>query len=218
MYHSQYEQDKWLNEHIFHNMENGTFLDVGAHDGVTINNTYFFEKELGWTGLLVEPIPSVFKKLKTNRTSAVLQACAWTKKNQKKFKIIEGYSEMLSGLTDQYTPEHKERVKNEVKNMKQKTYEIDVDCFDINDILSGKNGGIDLCKLDLLSIDTEGSEEVIIQHIDFAKFDISVIVMENNYDHEPIRKFLRSKGYRYVKRLEIDDIFVKKRGIRRIFK
>ncbi len=193
---------------------------MGAHDGITINNTYFFEKELGWTGLCIEPLPSVYKKLKSKRKSATLQACAWNKTTKKKFKVIEGYSEMLSGLSDQYTPEHRARVNSEVKAKNQKAYEIKVDCYDINDILSGKVGGVNLTKIDLLSIDTEGSEETIIRHIDFNRYDISVIVMENNYDHQPIRDFMKSKGYKLVQKLEIDDIYLKtkRRGLRNLLK
>ena len=45
-YKSQFGQDRWLNETIFRNKQNGLFVDVGAHDGVTFSNSYFFEKHL----------------------------------------------------------------------------------------------------------------------------------------------------------------------------
>jgi hypothetical protein len=32
------------------------FVDVGAHDGVSLNNTLYFEKENDWTGINVKPI------------------------------------------------------------------------------------------------------------------------------------------------------------------
>lgn len=38
MYHSQ---DQYLEENIFKGHKNGFFVDVGAHDGKTINNTLF---------------------------------------------------------------------------------------------------------------------------------------------------------------------------------
>ena len=52
-------------ENYFLNKPEGFFLDIGAHDGVTGSNTFFFEK-LGWDGICLEPIPSVFDKLKKN--------------------------------------------------------------------------------------------------------------------------------------------------------
>ena len=40
-YYSQDNQDKFLEENIFKGFENGIFVDVGAWDGIEINNTYF---------------------------------------------------------------------------------------------------------------------------------------------------------------------------------
>ena len=45
----------------------GQYVDVGAHDGLTASNTYYFEKKKNWLGLLVEPTPSLFIKCKKNR-------------------------------------------------------------------------------------------------------------------------------------------------------
>lgn len=42
----------------------GTFLDLGANDGQTLSNTRALA-ELGWCGVLVEPAPVAFSKLKS---------------------------------------------------------------------------------------------------------------------------------------------------------
>lgn len=55
-YKSQYSQDKFLNENFFKNKKNGVFIDIGAHDGITMSNSFFYEKQLGWDGLCVEQI------------------------------------------------------------------------------------------------------------------------------------------------------------------
>ena len=64
-------------------------------------------------------------------------------------------------------------------------------------------------KIDLLSLDTEGGELEILKHIDFEKFDIKAIVVENQYDPAPIRDFLKTKGYGLAQHIQIDDVFVK---------
>ena len=35
-------------------------IDIGAHNGVSINNTLYFEKHNNWTGINVEPINIFF--------------------------------------------------------------------------------------------------------------------------------------------------------------
>ncbi len=59
-YYSQHRQDEYLFKNFFYDTYNGVFVDVGAHDGIDLNNTLFFEKELHWKGINIEPIPSVF--------------------------------------------------------------------------------------------------------------------------------------------------------------
>ena len=43
-------QDRFVNS-VFRGKTNGTFLDIGCQDWREINNTCFFEKELGWRGI-----------------------------------------------------------------------------------------------------------------------------------------------------------------------
>ena len=44
----------------------GTFVEIGALDGVLFSNSYVFEKCLGWTGLLIEGNPTNYAKLQAN--------------------------------------------------------------------------------------------------------------------------------------------------------
>jgi len=43
----------------------GTFLDIGAYDGITFSNTYELVKR-GWKGIMVEASPRTFIKLQDN--------------------------------------------------------------------------------------------------------------------------------------------------------
>lgn len=49
----------------FKNQTSGRFLDIGAYDGKTFSNTYALV-EHGWSGVMVEPSPSVFPALINN--------------------------------------------------------------------------------------------------------------------------------------------------------
>ncbi|CAG0898994.1 unnamed protein product [Darwinula stevensoni] len=48
------------------------FVEAGALDGQTLSKTLYLEKKYGWTGLLVEPNPHLFKKLSEMRRNAWL--------------------------------------------------------------------------------------------------------------------------------------------------
>ena len=70
---SQEGQDKWVDRHVVHGRRGGVFVDLGCYDGVTYSNTWYFEKQLGWSGVCVEPNPGVFPRIaeQAGRTSGV---------------------------------------------------------------------------------------------------------------------------------------------------
>jgi FkbM family methyltransferase len=46
--------EEWLVRDFFHDQRNGVFVDVGSYDYKFFSNTYYLEKELGWSGLAVD--------------------------------------------------------------------------------------------------------------------------------------------------------------------
>ena len=44
----------------------GFFVDIGAYDGITADETIALERN-GWTGLCIEGNPSIYNRLKANR-------------------------------------------------------------------------------------------------------------------------------------------------------
>ena len=66
----------------------GSFLEFGAYDGVTFSNTYLLEKNFGWQGLVIDPIPSHFDIIKQSRSCQQLLA-AVTPEKQKFVKVVE---------------------------------------------------------------------------------------------------------------------------------
>ena len=62
-------QDEWIIE-IFDlkkNIYKGFFLEIGGGDGFANSNTFILEKYFNWKGILVEPDPEQYKKLKIMR-------------------------------------------------------------------------------------------------------------------------------------------------------
>lgn len=207
-YYSQLKQDQYVAENIFNFKRNGVFFDIGAHDGITCSNTYFFEKELGWTGICIEPLPKQFEKLKSNRKCICIHGCIYNTSGQKPFLQIEGYAEMLSGLIEAYDPRHQERIDREVAHTSGSQKVILINTFTFNEICKKYN----ITHIDFLSIDTEGSEEHIIRSINFDEIDIEVITIENNFGSKAICNYLTQKNYTLACSLGWDDVYVKNRN------
>lgn len=61
--------------------KNGTFIECGAFDGEWISNTLGLEKNLDWSGVLIEADPNNFKNmLAKNRKAWMVPACLSLKK------------------------------------------------------------------------------------------------------------------------------------------
>ena len=203
-YYSQYAQDRFINM-LFKKKGNGVFLDIGAHDGVALSNTYFFEKNKKWTGLCIEPMPLIYEKLSQNRSCVLENCCISDKDGMLTFRQITGYPEMLSGILDFFDDKHLNRIEKEISIYGGSYKDIELPSKNINGLL--QQYGID--QIDYCSIDTEGAEYKIIQSIDFEKIKIASFTVENNNKDNLVRDFLKKKGYRCFAGIS-DDFFIKK--------
>jgi FkbM family methyltransferase len=193
-FYSQCSQDQILERYVFKGFQNGVFVDVGAHDGVSLNNTLFFEETHNWSGINIEPIQSVYAKLVVARPRSINLHCAVCNQDgTAEFIQNTGATEMLSGLVDHYDLRHIRRVQGENNQNGGKTELITVETKRLETILDQHN----IQHIHYLSIDVEGAEMDVIQSIHFDKVFIDVIGFENNYQDVsvPIVEYLQSKGY-----------------------
>jgi hypothetical protein len=70
MYHSQASQDKFI-LNVLKQKRDGTFLELGSHHPININNTYILEKEFGWKGIMVEYDEKYLDGYKQHRENSV---------------------------------------------------------------------------------------------------------------------------------------------------
>lgn len=186
--------------------KNGYFVDIGAYDGISISNTYYFEKVLGWKGIAIEPNPEIFSKLTNNRTCECINACISDKDEEVEFLLIKGHSEMLSGIIQKYHPRHLRRIEREKLKFANKAEKITVNCYSLQTLLNMRN----IKEVDILSIDTEGGEFDIINTFDFKKFYINAVVIENPYSDWRIWHKLFNEGFICLARAGGDEIYLNK--------
>ena len=211
MFNSQDNQDGYLEENIFKGHKNGFYVDVGAHDGVIINNTLYFEKHNNWTGINIEPIKQIFDKLVSNRPNNINLNCAVCNNDgETEFICNTGYTEMISGIKDTFDTRHWQRLQNENKQMGSTTEIIKVNTKRLETILDEYH----ISHINYLSIDVEGAEFEVIKSINFDKVFIDVIDFENNYDDTsiPIVKYLENKNFVVVHKA-LDIFMINKKSI-----
>ncbi|MBW1860968.1 MAG: FkbM family methyltransferase [Deltaproteobacteria bacterium] len=201
--YSQYGQDIYCYNHFFKGQLKGTFLEIGADDGVDKSNTLFYEN-LGWNGVCVEPSPMRFKLLKKYRKCICENYAIYEKKKTARFMDIMGWGKGLSGIIELYDSRHLKRIDQELKHPMNKGCRIiDIECVSVNKLL-GKHK---MFKIDFCTIDTEGGELEILKSIDMNRFEFKIFCIENNYSSKEIRHFMISAGFEMVTKLNIDEIY-----------
>jgi FkbM family methyltransferase len=207
-YYSQWKQDFYMNEEIFKNKQNGFFVDIGAYDGIAFSNSYYFEKNLNWKGICIEPHPIVFEKLKQNRSCFLENVAISNVNKQLKFLKIDNGPEMLSGLVDNYDQRHIERIGRETILDGGTIDIIDVNCVKLDYLLDKYN----VDQVDYLSIDVEGAELDILKGIDFNKYLIKYITIEDNYPDasQEWHKLLHSNNFEPIQILGHDYVYKNK--------
>ena len=193
-FYSQDKQDYFLELNVFKGYKNGVFVDVGAHDGVTINNTLYFEKNNGWSGINIEPIREVYDRLVFNRPECININCAVDETDgESEFILNRGYTEMISGLTKHYDTRHRQRLEYENAVTNGETSIVTVPTKRLDSIFRER----EIRHVHYLSVDVEGAEFSVIKSINFEKTFVDVIGFENNYPDtgEQIVSYLKDKGY-----------------------
>jgi len=197
-------QDVFVLE-LLEGMRAGCFVDIGASDGVSISNTFHLEREHGWRGLAVEPIPSIFEKLKAARRCQTLNVCISDRSGTARFTEVVDGTHMYSGLSEKMDERHVRRIRRAIERRGQgRTREIQVRCVTWAEAL--ETAGI--AKVDFLSLDTEGGELDILRSINFSATPVRVISVENNYFTHDYARLLEPQGFKRVGAFKVDEFYL----------
>lgn len=202
---SQAGQDQFVYENFFSHKKDGFFLDIGAHDGVSFSNTYFFEKELGWKGICFEPLPHLFAQLRACRNCVCINACVSDTEGTVPFLHLDSCDEMLSGMCCTYDQRQLKTVMHDIDTLGGQCNILQLPSVNLNKVLKEHT----ITHIDFLSLDTEGSELEILKSIDFSMITIDVIAVENNFNEPHVQTFLESKGFILITHLHVDDIYIR---------
>ena len=202
MFYGQFLEDKYINE-LFSNKNNGVCIDVGAYDGITGSNSFLFEQN-GWDCLCIEPIPDSFDKCNSIRKNSVKYCISDKDKEDVEFTVFKLIGNNLSAISS-LIPD--DRLINSHKHLIQDTTKILVQVRSLTSLLDELNFNKDI---DFISIDTENTELDVLKGIDFNKYNIKMLVIENNYNEPFCENYLIDYGYIKINRLAVNDFYIKK--------
>lgn len=191
---------------FFKNKQDGVFIEMGAADGILGSNTYRLERDFGWDGILIEPIKEYCDQIsKYRKASHVFNICIGETEGSVEFTRIEGYSKLLSGISDQYPSEHKDRINREVQSMGQKIHVDMVPCKKLITVLNECG----VSHIDYLSVDVEGGEMSVLKSLCMEQHSIRPVLIgcENNYRSSKVNDYLNTFGYVKVGSAGGDDFF-----------
>ena len=152
----------------------GSFVEIGAFDGVNKSNTYALERCCNWRGTLIEANPQNFRALqRSGRKSRMVQSGVWYTPGQCNVTSEGGlFAKTLLG--DPSTG----RISEARAELRRQPASVPCDRFE-NLIRSGVSGAGNDEKIDFLSLDVEGFEEVVLGTVDPSRFKLIVVEIIN---------------------------------------
>lgn len=199
------------------------FIQVGSNEGVMGTDPLCaFILGYQWKGVLIEPVPRIFEKLKQNYASCNRLffenvAISDTRKTTE-FYVVDETSEFFKTHTDlvnevgghwgdlvgSLDKEHVLKCKPLLSDKEIKS--IQVECVTLQDIVDKYQ----LDRVDLIHIDAEGHDDAILYSIDFEKIKPKLILFEHN--HMSIERYfgciahLQARDYSVIYTSNLDTL------------
>ncbi len=186
----------------------GFFIEAGANDGLTQSNTFVLERDHGWRGLLVEPIPELAKRCRANRPSAIVENVALVPAGFAGTSIEMTFCNLMSQVKGamKSAAEEADHIRRGKECQNLTPYNVSVPAKTLSAILDAH--GIE--RVDLLSLDVEGFELAALAGIDFDRHAPRWMLIEARY-REEIDAFLASR-YDVAATLSHHDVLYRRKA------
>jgi FkbM family methyltransferase len=183
------------------NYRNGFFIELGAMDGVVYSNTKFFEDDMGWTGILIEPEPVQFKRLKVNRPNCITLDYAVSETDGEVLFNGRPHGDAGGGIVETHI------YKNELKD--SENYSVRSKPF--HKILSEVERP---SRVDLFVVDVEGGELGILKTFDWSipVYIVLIEVLPTNTDYEACKAILVENGFEYDMDIGCNQVWINRKN------
>ena len=162
--------------------QQGFFVEFGAMDGLRASNTLLLERDHAWQGILSEPNPRYNTQLSKNRQCLLDLRCVSNSTGDRvKFQTASqsGWPGMIGHIY------HEANSRGDV---------IEVETVSLNDLLL-QHHAPDV--VDYISVDTDGSEPMIMQGFDFSRHHVQIWTIEHNNEtwRNDIKQIMEQNHY-----------------------
>lgn len=207
---AQDKEDMYAYRRFFYGRGGGTFMEMGALDGLRFSNTFAFEKLLGWRGVHIEASPSSFQALARNRPNQLNVHAAVCDRARVVHYVDYGRAP-VRGIAEFMAPTFLQRFHPELYHKEAAVAALPaVQCHPLTHIMDH----LGVQHINFYVLDVEGAELLILQSVDFGKLSFDVICVENdgrNVDKDRgVVELLAAHGYDKVDHIVRDDWFVRK--------
>jgi len=194
--YSQYGEDLVIDGIL--NQPSGFYVDIGANDPNRLSNTKRFY-DRGWMGINVEPLKSLYEKLKLVRPRDVNLHCGVNVGNGN----LMFYELEFAALSSfDFTVAQVNSEKFDTQIVSQYPLEVYTLVHILDQYLpSGQ-------KIDFLTIDTEGFEMRVLESNDWTIYRPILVLLEYGESLFKIFTFMKSKNYTMVYANHVNAIFL----------
>jgi FkbM family methyltransferase len=156
--------------------DGGFFVEAGANDGFEQSNTYWFERFRGWRGVLVEPIPELYREAVIERPNATVVNCALVPRTHRGDHVTMYYGGLMSIVMGARGSEREDReyVKPAFLLGLEDEREVEVPARTLSSILDE----VAAPEIDLLSLDVEGFETSVLAGLELHRHAPRYILVE----------------------------------------
>lgn len=188
----------------------GFFIEAGANDGYSQSNTYYLERYLGWSGVLVEGIPELYEQCRRLRRRSRVYHCALVAPDFRGTSVPMHFANLMSVVDGSLkTPDAQDqqiRTGLEIQSLDE-TYTVAVPARTLASILDELPQPV---QIDFFSLDVEGAELDVLEGLNLEKYRPAYILVEARFFAE-VDAFLQPH-YTRIGQLSHHDYLYQCRG------